>query len=275
MFYSQRCRDSLLRLLTYDGGILGIERHIHLSQLIPVHLDESLAFAGALVEEAMLEAGLLLQVDTHLVEIDVVHLTRLVASHEASILRSSRDVVEIDVAHLAAATDCLAFGEAPVGIFVIAVGPWITGDVDRLGLSPPHVRPQAAVEHDIREDNIGHRTLVAVLDSYAAVRGSDDAVVDHHAVDAVHVLAANLDGARAAGHHTIGNDNIFAFAILLELTTVFQTNAVVARRDVAVGDTNLTRMVDINAVAIANLQIVEQRNTLDVGILAPHQVHGP
>ena len=34
-------------------------------------------------------------------------------------------------------------------------------------------------------------------------------------------------------------------------------------------------MVDINAVAIANLQIVEQRNTLDVGILAPHQVHGP
>ena len=92
-----------------------------------------------------------------------------IATYEATVLAQGSDVVEIDPAHLTATALDLSFGESPVGILVIAVGTWIAGHVDRLCLSPPYIAPQATIQLDIRENNICHGALIAILYTQTAV----------------------------------------------------------------------------------------------------------
>ena len=158
---------------------------------------------------------------------------------------------------------------------MIAVGTWIAGHVDRLSLSPPHIAPQATVQLDVREYHIGNGSLVAILDAQSTVRTCDDAVIKHHVIDRVHILATNLDGARAARHHTVGNSNIVARAILLELTTVLQTDAVITTGDMAVSNTHMLRMVDIDTIAIADFQVVQQINAINHSFIATNQMNSP
>ena len=169
----------------------------------------------------------------------------------------------------------LPLGEPPVGILVVAVGTRIGGDVDGFGLAPPHVGPQAAVHDDVGERHVGDGSLIAVLYAQASVAGADDAVGDGHIIYRVHVLRPNLHGARARSHGAVGDDDVVAGAILGKLASVFQADAVVARGNMAVGDAHIARMVDVDAVAIAYLQVVEQVDAVDHHIVASHEMHGP
>ena len=96
----------------------------------------------------------------------------------------------------------------------------------------------------------------------------DDAVVDEHVADGIHIFATDFDGTTARRHHTIGDNDIFARAKLFKLTSVFQTDTVVAARDMAVGDTDIARMVDIDAIAIADFQVIEQIDPVNRHIIA-------
>ena len=66
-----------------------------------------------------------------------------------------------------------------------------------------------------------------------------------------------------------------ARAILLALAAVFQADAVVTRGDVAVGNAHILRMVEVDAIAIAYLQVVEQLDAVDHSTVAAHEMHGP
>ena len=158
---------------------------------------------------------------------------------------------------------------------MIAVGTRIAGDVDRLCLAPPHVAPQLEVHHDVREGDVGDGTLVAVLYAQPSVGGSDDAVVNQHIVDVVHVLTTNLDGTRAAGQGAVGHHDVVAGSVLGIFAAVLQADTVVARGDMAIGYAHVLRMVEVDAVAIAYLQVVQQVDAVDECHVAAHEVHCP
>ena len=63
--------------------------------------------------------------------------------------------------------------------------------------------------------------------------------------------------------------------VFLELSAVLQTDAVVARGDMAVGDAHVLRVVDVDAVAIANLQVIQQLDAVDHSPFAADQVDRP
>ena len=237
-----------------------------------VGLDKALAFARPLIHTTRTFA---LKSYAYIIKIDVLYLARHVATYKAAVLAGAGNVIEVDTTHLAATTLNLSLGESPVGILMIAVGTWIAGHVDRLGLSPPHIAPQAAVQLDVREYHIGNGSLVAILDAQTTVRTCDNAVIKHHVIDRVHILATNLDGARTARHHTVGNSNIVARAILFELATVLQADAVVATGDMAVSNTHMLRMVDIDTIAIADFQVVQQINAINHSFIATNQMNSP
>ena len=158
---------------------------------------------------------------------------------------------------------------------MVAVGTRIARYVDRLGLTPPHIRPESAVEDDVREADIGDRSLVAVLYADASVAVAYDAIVHCDTADRVHILAAYLDGTRPAGHDAVAHDDVPARSVFFPFAAVLQADAVVARGDVAVGNAHMPRVVDVDAVAVAYLQVVEQRDAIYQGSVAADEVDGP
>ena len=238
-------------------------------------IDEALTLAGTLIVLSTGIIGHLAQGELAIDDMDVVNLAGHIATDERTILRSADHVAEPDVCHFAARTFGLALGEAPVAVLVIARSTGVGGDIDRLGLAPPDVAEIVALDDEVVEDDVGHGALVAVLDAYAAVGGLDDAVLDEHVADAVHVLRTDLDGAGATRHDAVGDDDVLAGTIFLPFATVLEADAVVARSDVAVGNTHLLGVVDIDAVAIAYLEVVEQRDADDRCIVAADEVYGP
>ena len=237
--------------------------HLHAAGLfhidtIDIRLDKALTLAGTLVIDATGIVGQFLQMQAHIVEIDMVHLIPGITAHKTAILADGHNVVESDTAHLPATAFNLALGETPVGILMIAIGPWIAGHIDRFCLAPPHIREEVAVECDIREHHIRNCSLITVLNTNTAVAGRNHTVVDHHPGNGVHILRAYLDGTRTGGHHTVGHHNIRTGTILLPLPTVFQADAVITRSDVAVADAHIPGMVHINAVTITDLHIVQE-----------------
>ena len=251
--------------------------HGHCQQGVIIGLDEAFAFAGALVDEQlMIDSGRrILKVDADIIEINILDLAGHIAANEAGVGADGGDVVEPDVAHIAAATFCLSLGEAPVLVLVVAAGTWVGGHVDGLCLAPPHIAPQAEVHVDVGEHHVGHGALVAILYAEAAVGAGDDAVVEQHVVDGVHVLRANLDGTRARGHGAVGDHNVVAGAVLLKLAAVLQADAVVAAGDVTVGNAHVFRVVQVDAVAIAYLQVVQEVDAIDDGAVAANEVDCP
>ena len=66
-----------------------------------------------------------------------------------------------------------------------------------------------------------------------------------------------------------------ARAISLELTAILQTDTVITACDVAIGYAHILGMVNINAVAIANLKIVQKVDAVDDSLVASDEMHGP
>ena len=254
--------------------ILSDNGEIGAFQLLRTDNDKAIALTRTLVKHVLLYPGTN-QAHAYIIKGYVVHLAFLITADKTAVLRVSKDIDEADTAHLTALAFYLALGESPVGILMVAVGTRIAGDIDRLGLSPPHIAPQATVHLDIREDHIRHSSLVTILDAQTAVRACDDAVVEDHIIDRVYILTSNLDGTRTAGHHAVGDGDIVAGAIALCLTTVLQTDTVIARGDMAVGDAHILRVVEVDAITITDLQVVEQVDALDDGLVATHEMYGP
>ena len=96
---------------------------------------------------------------------DILHLTRHIATYEAAILAQRGDIVEVDSAHLPAAALYLTLGESPVGILMVTIGSGIARHIDGLSFAPPHIAPQPSIKLDIRKHHIRHRSFVAVLDA--------------------------------------------------------------------------------------------------------------
>ena len=69
--------------------------------------------------------------------------------------------------------------------------------------------------------------------------------------------------------------NVFARAVFLKLAAVLQADTVVARLYVAIGYAHMAGVVNVNAVAIANLQIIQNGNTIDERIVTTYEMHGP
>jgi len=237
-----------------------------------VGLHEAFTQTGATVEGA---AGGADAAEADVVEVDVVDFAGCVSAEEEAVGTGAKDVVEEDAADFATVALGGSLGEAPSGILVVADGTGIAGDVDGFGLAPPHVTPEAAIDGHIAKGDVGDGALVAVLDAEATVGGGDDAVVEEDVADAVHVLGADFDGTGAAGHGAVGDNDVVAGAVFLELATVFQADAVVAAGDMAVGDAHVAAVVEVDAVAVADFQVVEQGDAVNHGILAANEMYRP
>ena len=244
-------------------------------EAVRVATHEALAVARTLVVDTTLVGGLFLQRERHLVEVDVVYLFGCVAAYKCPVFARTADIMEVDVAHLAACAFCRSFRETPAGILVVAYGAGVGGDVNGFSLSPPHVGEEAAIYYHVRERHVGHRTLVAVLDADASVAVLDDAVGEEHATDAVHVFRPYLDGARARGHCAVAHHYILAGTVLLELAAVLQADAVVARLDETVRDAHVFRMVHVDAVAVADFQVVQDADAVYRSVTAADEMYGP
>ena len=238
-------------------------------------IDEAFALAGTLVVLSTRIIGHLAQSELAIDDVDVVNLAGHIATDERTVLGGADYVAEPDVSHFAARTFGLALGETPVAILVIARSTGVGGDIDRLGLAPPNVAEIVALDDEVVEDDVGHGALVTVLNADATVRRLDDAVLDEHVADAVHVLRTDLDGAGTTRHDAVGDNDVLAGTIFFPFTTVLEADAVVARSDVAVGNAYLLGVVDVDAVAIAYLEVVEQRDADDRGIVAADEVNRP
>ena len=142
------------------------QRQHHSFHCLQVGLDKALALAWTLIHASWSVAQ---QTYAYIIKEDVTNLASYIAANKAAVLAGCCDVVEVDTANLAAFAFNLSLGESPVGILVIAVGTWIAGHVDRLCLSPPYIAPQASIQLDIREDNICHSALVAILYTQTSV----------------------------------------------------------------------------------------------------------
>ena len=183
--------------------------------------------------------------------------------------------METYIRHFAAAALGGTLGETPSGVLMIAHGAREGGDINRLRLAPPHIGEEVAVDNHIGKGYIGDGAFVAVLDTDASVGVGDDAVVEKHTVDGVHIFRSDFYSARTRGHHAVGHHDVAAGAVLLEFAAVFEADAVVAALDEAVGDAHLARMVYVDTVAVAYLQIVEQGEVADGHVVASDQMHSP
>ena len=245
------------------------------TEAVGVAAQETFAVTWTLVVDAALVGGLFLQCKRHLVEIDTVDLFGRVAAYKDAVFARTADIVEVDMAHFAARAFRRAFREPPACIFVVAYGAGVGGDVNGFRLAPPHVGEEPAVDYHVRERDVGHRALVAVLDADAPVAVLDDAVGEQDVVDAVHVLRTDFNGARARGHRTVAHHHILARAVLFKFAAVLQADAVVARLDEAVRDAHVFRVVYVDAVAIAYLQVVQNADAVNRCIAAADEVDGP
>ena len=124
----------------------------------------------------------------------MVHLIPGVTTYKAAILTGSHDVIKGDSAHLSAAAFYLSLGEAPVGILMITIGTRITSHIDRLCLTPPHIREEMTIKCDIGENHIGDRSFITILNAYTTVARRNHTVVNHYTGNGVHILGTNLDG---------------------------------------------------------------------------------
>ena len=259
-----------------DGAVADIDARSGIDiESVGGTCDEAFTLTGTLVVLSAEIVGDLAERELAVEDVDVVHLAGHIATDERTILRGADYVAEPDVSHFAARTFGLALGEAPVAVLVIARSTGVGGDVNRLGLAPPDVAEIVALDDEVIEDDVGHGALVTVLDADAAVRSLDDAVLDEHVADAVHVLRTDLDGTGAARHDAVGDDDVLAGAVFLPFATVLEADAVIARGDVAVGNTHLLGVVDVDAIAIAYLEVVEQRDADDRGIVTADEVNRP
>ena len=124
----------------------------------------------------------------------MVHLITGVTPYKTTILTSCNDIIESNTAYLSALAFYLSLGEAPVCILMITIGTRITSHIDRLCLTPPHIREEMTIKCDIRENHIGDRSFITILNAYATVARRNHTVVNHYTGNGVHILGTNLDG---------------------------------------------------------------------------------
>mgnify|MGYP000582203131 CR=1 FL=1 len=167
-------------------------------------------------------------------------------------------MIEVDMAHLATSSYRLTFRESPIGILVISIGTRVRSNVNRFCLTPPYIAPQLAIQNDVRENHIAHGSLITILNTETTVATFDYAIVDNHIIDGIHILAANLHGTATTLHHTIRYHDVVTGTIFFKLTTVFQADGIIATGDMTVGNAHILAMIDINAITITDLEIVEQ-----------------
>lgn len=214
-------------MLHYGFNIkLGL-RYFAIPAIVLSNFRHLLVSTGTQISHARGIVGHTTMTEFHIIEIDMIDLPYDITTHEAAILGGCHDIVEVDAAHLAAASVGLTLGEAPVGVFVVAVSPRVAGHIDGFSLAPPHVAPQLQVHDDIGEHHVGHGALITVLYAQATVGTRDDAVVKAHIIDRVHILRPYLDGTRTRGHRAIGHHNVVAWAVLGIFAPVLQADAVI------------------------------------------------
>ena len=141
--------------------------------------------------------GLETDFQSHVIEVNMAHFSRLIATYKTAVLTRSCDIIEENALHLAAPSPRFALRKTPVCIFMIAVGTRISGHINGLGLAPPYVTPQAKVHLNVAECDVTHGSFVAILNAQATVTARDDAVVKAHMMNGIHVLAADFDSTRA------------------------------------------------------------------------------
>ena len=179
------------------------------------------------------------------------------------------------MAHFATSSYSLTFRESPVGILVISIGTRVRRNVNWFCLAPPYIAPQLAIQNDVRENHIAHGSLITILNTETTVATLDYAIVDNHIIDGIHILAANLHGTATTLHHTIRDHDVVTRSIFFKLTAVFQTDGIIATGDMTVGNTHILAMIDINAITITNLEIVEQIDAINHSTITTDEMNRP
>ena len=179
------------------------------------------------------------------------------------------------MAHLATSSYSLTFRETPVGILVISIGTRVRSYINRFCLAPPYIAPQLAIQNDVRENHIAHGSLITVLNTETTVATFDYTIIDNHIIDGIHILAANLHGTAATLHHTIRYHDVVTGTIFFELTAVFQADGIIATGDMTVGNAHILAMIDINAITITDLEVVEQIDTINHSPITSDEMHSP
>jgi hypothetical protein len=210
-----------------------------------------------------------------LVEIDVLNPVAVVSPNKNTVFTFTFDVVEIDVRHNPHIVVGHPFGKTPSGILVVATLANVCGDVDRFGFSPPYVGIKFTIYKYIRKYDIFHHSFVPILNSDAPVAVADDAIVEYYVADSVHVFRPDLDGARPGSHHAVGDGNVFAWPEFRIFPSVFEAYTIIPRLYVTVADSYIAGMIDIDAIAVAYLEVVEQTDAVHYHIVAPQQMDGP
>ena len=158
---------------------------------------------------------------------------------------------------------------------MITYGTRIRSHVNRFRFPPPDIRVEHAIHNHIRENYVSNRSFIPVLNTDAAVAILNDTVIEQYVINLIHIFRTNLDGTGTGDHGTVGHHNVFARTVFLKLAAVLQADTVITRFYMAIGNAHILGMVYIDAVAIAYLQIVQNRDTINGGIIATNEMNRP
>ena len=132
-----------------------------------------------------------------------------------------------------------------------------------------------AIHNHIRENHIGNRSFIPVLNTDATVTVLNDTVIEQYIINLIHIFRTDLDGTGTGNHSTVGYNYVFARTVFFKLTTILQTDAVITRFDMAIGYAHILGMVYIDAVTVAYLQVIQDRDAIDGDIVATDEMNRP
>ena len=205
----------------------------------------------------------------------MIHFVLCIPTYKDAVLAGAFDICEVNMAHLSATSFGSSLRETPAGILMIAYGTRIGSHVNRFRLSPPDIGEEHAIHNHIGENHIGNRSFIPVLNADTTVTILDDTVIEQYIINLIHIFRTDLDGTGTGNHSTVGHNYVFARTVFFKLTTILQTDAVITRFDMAIGYTHILGMVYIDAVTVAYLQVIQDRDAIDGNIVATDEMNRP
>lgn len=144
-----------------------------------------------------------------------------------------------------------------------------------LGNAPPHCVVQFGGDHEIGEDEVFDQCAISVEQADAAVAMRNDTVAESGIANGFGTFRLDFDAGGTGGERAARHGDVFAGPKLGEVAGSLQDDAVVTGLDVAVGDADAAAVVDINAIAVRDAEIVEDADALDVKSVASDRVNSP
>lgn len=219
-----------------------------------------LAVGGADVVLAAGPLALVVEGDLDVVELDIFEGGVGGTGEEDAVFGEAGDVEEADVANFTG------------GVAVVAGN---GGDVDGFGAAPVEGVKKSGFNAAVAEGDVFDGALVAKLDGEASVAGVDDAVVDADVAEVAGAFGAEFDGGGGADDGGVADEDVFAGAEVFVFVGIFEDDAVVGGFDVATDDADVAAVVGADAVAVGDIETVEDVEALGEDVFAAGEMDRP